>query len=246
MKHTLIRSALAAAIAGTFATSALASTGFYVFGEYSRSDMSSSQAEAYAAEDIQDLRDTTQLLNEVFPNTDLNYTPTYRSDETSNEFGFGVGYRAHANLALELAYRDLGTTSYDTRSTMAGTFNGLPSLSEGGKGTSFESSAIILRAVGILPVTEALSLEGLLGVAYVDTDYTAYEFMNSDIGGVYTERYTASDKGFSATYGVGASYQITPQVGAFARWERIHDVDTDDIWDGIKADTFSGGIRYHF
>ncbi|TDX21864.1 putative outer membrane protein [Modicisalibacter xianhensis] len=246
MQKKLLAIATVAAITGVITSSAQAASGYYVFGEYSYTEMGSSKAEDYAKEDVSDLRETTQFLNDTYPSTELGFDPSYSSDDSDNGFSLGIGYRFHKNFAAELAYRDLGETSYGARTTIAGQFMGGDSVTEGKKGTSYESSAWIIRGVGILPVTDAFALEALLGAAYVDTDYTAYESLESDLGGTYSARFTDSDKDWTVTYGLGASYSFTSAITAYARWERIHNIDTADNWDGIEADSFSGGLRYAF
>nr|WP_275668708.1 outer membrane beta-barrel protein [Halomonas urmiana] len=104
-------------------------------------------------------------------------------------------------------------------------------------------------------MTENFALEGLLGAAYVSTDYAG----GTTIVGVpnpsypdgvqlndVDESYSDDDSGFTATYGVGATFAFTDSLTGFARYERIHDIDTADRWGGIEADTASAGLRYNF
>ncbi|MGC3874948.1 outer membrane protein [Halomonas sp. GXIMD04776] len=245
MKKVAIAIALAIATAASVSTAAQAQ-GVYVFGEYNHSQLESSEGEAIADSVANELDGWVQEGNDL--GGDLTGTRNDSSDDSDSGFGIGIGFRFHENFAAELAYKDLGEATYGSEVAIAGTdpIGGNVDGSgyfDGG----YESDAVILRGVGILPITESFSLEALLGVAYVDTDYHAEEGLRGEvprsgtrIGG------SDSDSDFTATYGLGASFQFTDTVAAYGRWERIHDIDTADYLDDMEADTFAAGLRYSF
>jgi len=245
MKKTIITSAIAsvALLAGSNAQA----QGFYIYGEGAHTDISSSAVENEIRLMDREGRAGTEEFNEVLDQfgltADLEYTSSFSSDDSGTTFGVGVGYQVNDNVAIEFAYRDLGDASYKNSFQVTGT----EASGTGTRELGYESKAFILRGVGILPVTDRLSLEAMLGVAHVDTDYKGSEVVSGQGFLDNTSvRESDSGRGFSATYGVGASFAVTDTLTTFARWERIHDIDTENLADGIEADTFSAGIRYHF
>lgn len=245
MKKTIIVSAIAAAT--LVATANAQAQGFYVYGEGAYNDIGSSEAENDLRERDQEFRQDTEDFNQTLADAsltaDLEYTSGFDSDDTNTTFGVGVGYQFHKNFALELAYRELGEATYENDFEVTGT----EASGTGERENSYESDAFILRGVGMLPITERFALEALLGVAYVDTDYRSSEVVDAE-GYLIEQDDSASTSGsdFTASYGVGATFAFTDALTGFARWERIHDIDTEDEWGGIEADTMSAGVRYHF
>jgi len=256
MKKTIIASAIAATALTAAATAQ--AQGFYVYGEGAYNDIASSDAENDIRDQQGAFNQETAELNEVLGSApagaidqngnpvvgDLVLNQSMDSDDSGDTtFGLGLGYQFNENFAAEFGYRDLGDASYKGSDALTGT-NASGSVD---RENSYDSEAFILRGVASLPVTEKLSVEGLLGVAYVDTDYSGGTVVQGEgLLPSTSDRYSESDSGFSATYGVGASYAINDALTGYARWERIHDIDTEDAWGGIEADTFSAGVRYHF
>jgi opacity protein-like surface antigen len=77
---------------------------------------------------------------------------------------------------------------------------------------SFDSEAWQLSAVGSLPLTQQFAFTGKLGVAQTKTD---------TVGILGTTPIVASDHSTDATYGLGARYDFTKQVGLRGEWERF-------------------------
>lgn len=243
MKKVTIALAIAAA---TAASTAAQAQGFYAFGEYSGSNFDSSGAESLQ-DDFADMAAGEVEEGNALGGT-LSGERSDSNDDSDAGFGVGIGYRYNENFATELAYKDLGEATYGTDYAITGTdpvggnVDGTGYLSG-----SVESEAVILRGVGILPVTKRFSLEAMLGVAYVDTTYKAAEGLRGTIPGSGNETSgSESDSDLTAAYGLGASFQFTDTLAAYARWERIHDIDTADYLDGVEVDTYSAGLRYAF
>lgn len=259
MKKTLLCTALTAAIAGAFTTPAMADTGIYVFGEYSHNDIGSDAAKRDVIEQqtagAARMDEANLLVN--IPNGLEPFVTEGSSDydDTNQEVGFGVGYQLTPNFAMELAYRDLGSARYETTNTVTFDHDGETYVGVSDFHNEYESKAFILRGVGMLPVTEKLTLEALLGVAHVRTKYSGGEnnegFEVESLGNygllTYSDSYDEKETGWSATYGLGASYAFTPAIAGYARWERVHDINTESPgWGSIEADSVSAGLRYHF
>ncbi|SEL95436.1 outer membrane beta-barrel protein [Halomonas daqiaonensis] len=247
MKKTIIASAIAVGTLVATSNAQAQAQGFYAYGEAAYNDIGSSKAESYLRQEDQDGREDTEAFNQTLAGAgltaDLEYNSSFSNDDSEATFGVGGGYQFNKNFSLELAYRDLGEASYQNSFEVTGT----EASGTGERKVSYESDAFILRGVGLLPVTERLSLEALLGVAYVDTDYSESEVVNGEGRLNSTDtRDSESDSDFTAAYGVGASFAFNDTLTGYARWERIHDIDTEDKWGGIEADTISAGFRYHF
>lgn len=222
--------------------------GLYLYGEAGYTDMASSKSRQQIEDLDQSLSDETADQNDYYAVTagktpDLVYSSSDDFDDTDISLGLGAGYRFHENVAVELGYRDIGETVYRNDFDVTGT----DASGTGYRENTYESSAFLLRGVAMLPVTERFTVEGLLGVAYVDTDYSGTSISNGQ-GDLPDQDYgvSNSESGFTATYGIGASYAVTTKVTAYARWERIHDIDTSDHYGGIEVDTLNTGVRYHF
>ncbi len=111
------------------------------------------------------------------------------------------GYRFRPNLALELAYVDLGTLTY------SGDFAGMPVTGGKVKASGFNTSL-----VGIHPLNPRLDLFAKVGLV-------AWNAKASDVtGGV---PFAAKDDGVDLSFGVGADYYFTKKVGARLEWEHF-------------------------
>jgi OOP family OmpA-OmpF porin len=122
-------------------------------------------------------------------------------DEKDRAWKLFGGYRFHPNIAVEGGYSDLGKYS----------------ASIGGATVTAKVKAFELHALGIFPVWRGLSLYGKAGLARWDIDAAA-------TGGL-----TASDKGTDFTFGFGAQYDFTPNLGARVEWQRYTDIDINTI-----------------
>lgn len=237
------KSILATAIALSVAAAADAQAGnFYLFAEAGHNDIEAEEAASSIAEAQQQDRESVDQANASL-GANLQYSDSADSDTKNAKGGLGVGYRFTDRYAMELAYRDLGEGEYTGDGEITG---GVGNGSREFR-SAYESEAVILRGVARHHFTEAFAVEALLGVAYVDTSYVRDDTFEGS--GIFSDSATyesEDESGFSATYGIGASYAMTDTLTGYARWERIHDIDTDDQWDGIEADTVSLGLRYHF
>lgn len=129
------------------------------------------------------------------------------------------GYMFNRNFGGELSYVRLGDVSY------SGTFGGAPVT--GGK---VETSGFNVSAIGAFPVNPAFSVFGKIGFFMWDAEA-------SDVtGGV---PFSAKTDGTDLTFGIGASYSFTRNLGVRAEWERLKFEDAD-------ADVMSVGLVYRF
>lgn len=123
-------------------------------------------------------------------------------DEKDRTWKVSAGYRFHRNVALEAGYADLGKFTA-----------GIGTVSLRADVTAFE-----MLAVGIIPVSQAFSIYGKAGLARWDID-----------GTVTGTTFTSSDRGTDFTFGAGAQYDFTPNLGGRVEWQRYTDLDIDTI-----------------
>lgn len=157
------------------------------------------------------------------------YTLNGLDDDSTGWKVFG-GYQFSKNLAVELAYTKLGKFSFDATVTGSGGSGGPYPVDEYGE---VKPECWSLSAVGILPVGNNFSLLGKAGICRWDDNAYAYEGTY-----VYPERSTGTD----LTFGLGAKYDATQNLGVRAEWERFNNV----VHDRESVDLFSVSLQYNF
>jgi OmpA-OmpF porin, OOP family len=150
----------------------------------------------------------------------------FSCDDKDTAWRIFGGYQFHKNFALELGYADLG------KAHGSGVVLGTPIS------VDVKAKAWDLVAVGILPVMEQLSLHGKLGFARWDVDASANA---TGIGSA-----SASDNGTDLTYGVGAQYDFTKQVGMRLEWQQYKDVGDDNTTGKSDVDVISASVLFKF
>lgn len=153
-----------------------------------------------------------------------NIDPNIESDAdlSANSVLFLAGYKYNQYLGLEARYTmNVGDLDADDFGTDA------PDM-EGG-----DMNNIGIYAKGMYPVTEAIDVYALLGYGQVTIDTTT----TGDL----------SESGFQ--WGLGASYDVTENIGVFADYTRLYD---DNGFDGelpdsdFVVDAISVGVTYTF
>jgi OOP family OmpA-OmpF porin len=159
--------------------------------------------------------------------TDVQHSAVYPGftgsiDDSDTGWKLGAGYRFHRNVAVELSYADLGEAKG------SGTV-GAQSLT----GT-VEASAIAISAVGILPINDAVSLTGRLGMASWDSEAK---------GTLGSTAVSDKDSGTDPVFGIGARYSFSKNVAARVEWDRYADIDDEGPSD---VDLLSVGVVFQF
>jgi OmpA-OmpF porin, OOP family len=135
---------------------------------------------------------------------DLECSPTSTScDEEDSSWKIFGGYQFNRHFAVELGYSDLGEVS-ETEPTILGNVTG-----------ALKATVWDLVAVASMPIADGFSIFGKVGLYRADTDFTA-----SAIGLSVTE----SDSNTDLTFGVGARYDFTRNLGVRLEWQRYQDV----------------------
>lgn len=137
-------------------------------------------------------------------------------DEKDTAFKVFLGYRVNPNFAIEGSYFSYGEAS------AAGTLVGVPVRATG------DATAFGVAALGILPLGNRFSLFGKVGILMTDFKFTV-------AGGGFST--SASEDETGLHYGFGAMFDITPNFGIRAEWERN---------DELEADMMSLGLQVRF
>ena len=161
---------------------------------------------------------------------------------SKSAYGVGAGYRTSEHLAFELEYKELG------KITQSGSYDDEVNGDRTSYNAEYKAKALVFRAVGVLPVTNELSLEGFLGAAAVHaTDEASGSVLNllsPDSRPVAAESYSESKTAIVPSLGVGATYDINDSISAFTRYEYTKLPKMGDATGHAKS--LELGLRYRF
>jgi OmpA-OmpF porin, OOP family len=129
------------------------------------------------------------------------------------------GFMFNRNFGVELAYVDLGKASY------SGVFGPLPVT-----GGSVEVTGFNVAGIAAIPVTDAFSLFGKLGIYSWEA-----EAKDTTAGFPFSDTFDGNDLFF----GAGISYSFTRNLSLRGEWERFK-------LDDVDADLLSVGFVYRF
>jgi OOP family OmpA-OmpF porin len=190
------RKVFAAAVLGLgalMAVSQASAQGFYIGGSVGESDADEGNA-------IPDL---------------ITSGPVDGKDSGMKFFG---GYQFNQNLAVELAYVDLGKATY------SGTFGGSPVT-----GGSVKTSGLNASVVGTLPLNPSFSLFAKAGMF-------SWEAKARDVTG--GTPFSGKEDGGDLSFGFGGAYNLTKNFSLRAEWEQFEAID--------KISLLSVGVAYKF
>ena len=148
------------------------------------------------------------------------------TDDKGRTFQIYAGANIFPYLSVEGAYNDLGNTGEVTDGTITATQ---------------ETSALTFSILGKLPVSEAFSVYGKIGVARWETDS---QVINR----------SASDHGIDLTFGAGAEYKLNDDFTVRLSWDRYNNVGADRAFldsagsrtVDVDVDVISVGVSYNF
>ncbi len=150
--------------------------------------------------------------------------PGFTCDNKDTAFRIFGGYQFHRNIGVEVGYADLGKAKF--RGTSG-------SVSVSGEE---EFSAWDLVAVGTWPIGTAFSVYGKLGMYHGEAKANA----TASLAGVSATG-SGDDSGSDFTYGLGAGFDFTKNVGARLEWQRYN-----GFGDAKDLDVISLGVLYRF
>lgn len=148
-------------------------------------------------------------------------------DTTKTSFKILGGYNYTPNWGVEVQYTALGKRAISVTPTLPGTINT----------NSLDFSQLGLYGTGTLPVNGSFSLFGKLGLS-------ANSGKATDTGGG-----SDSETNTSLSFGVGASYKLTPNLTVRAEYEdfgKVIKADPQNNIGDVKASNFSVSLLYRF
>jgi len=145
----------------------------------------------------------------------------YNCDGTDTTFRIHAGKRFHQNLALEVAYHDLGKLR-DKRSFSS---------------TTAESQGVNLSILGIIPASSLGYFYGKAGYMWWQADYT--------YNGKKT--ITSDETNNDFTYGAGFAFTFSPDYDFRIEFERLNELGDDFVSGGsaVSVLSFVGTINFH-
>jgi|GEM_PF-362809 len=226
LKKTLLRLTLAAAVAlGTVGVANASNvTGPYVGGQLGWGDTHVTSLSDYPGHG--NVSNTIGILNAIPWST---YSTSSSNDDNGLAGRLFVGYQFTPNLALEFGYAKFhnATVKGSNNGTIVWDPSDTDTVNYSYKGVTREQ-AFDLAAKGIVPLRSDVSVYGKVGVAYVQqrmvlTDSMTASSTAPDFGTVVAppHRYAKSSNKFLPEFGVGVSYDITPNVPIDLSWTHI-------------------------
>jgi OmpA-OmpF porin, OOP family len=130
------------------------------------------------------------------------------------------GYQLNRNFAAEVGYTDFGSVAANAP----------------GASSTADSHAWELTGVGMIPIVGGLSAYGKLGGYYgrIETSGT--------VGAVPV---SASETNTGLTYGLGAQYDFTKNLGLRAQWQRYNNVGGNSTGE-TDIDAMTVGVLFRF
>jgi len=148
--------------------------------------------------------------------TDLTGLSNATVEDGATTWGLNLGYRFHPNFAVEAGYYDLGKYDFAGRA-------GVVNVTGNAKLESYS-----LSLVALAPLSDQFDVYGRIGYAHSKFKFSASGPINSAF---------AADTQEEATYGVGAHWWFTRQVGLYGEWMKN---------DKTKLDNYMAGIQFRF
>ncbi len=153
-------------------------------------------------------------------------------DDKDTMYRLHAGYRLHRYFAVEAAYVDLG--KFAIRSTV---------VPAGFLDTSVKTRGADLSAVGLLPLGERFTIFGRVG-AFAGRTKASYSSGGSVqlVDGVHGQSKSTT----SVVYGLGATYDFTPNLGLRAEWARYDKLGNDLTGGEFNVRAISAGLQWRF
>jgi len=145
----------------------------------------------------------------------------YNCDGTDTSFKIYAGKQVHRNLAIEIAFHDLGKLRNEGFS----------------ESTTAETQGINLSLLGIIPVSEYGFFYGKAGYMTWSADYTRNNVSSS----------RSDEDGSDFTYGAGFAFTFSADYDIRIEFERLNDLGDDYVPGGAPIEVlyFAGSINFH-
>lgn len=196
------------ALTCTLAAAAHADTNFYVLGSAGVTQTSVSKG------------DINKLLESAGATVNSSSV-----DNNDTGYKFQVGYQLMKNFAVEGGYVDLGQAEFKSKTT------------GGDIKTDWEAKGWNLDAVGIVPLTDHVSLLAKFGVIQAKVEAKAHATGASD---------STSASHIASIFGFGAAYAFNNNLSIRAEAESYNSLGNADKTGKGDVYLFSAGVAYKF
>jgi OOP family OmpA-OmpF porin len=149
------------------------------------------------------------------------------SDDNDTGFKVFAGFEFAPEIAVEVAYVDLGEASISGRDTGF----------VGAKRFTFETSGANVAAVASLPMSNTFAFNAKAGLFLWNLDATATDATGSS---------TLSESGTDFMVGLGGTINFAPQVALRLEWEGFFDVGDEFTTGTSDLDFLSAGLLIRF
>lgn len=143
-------------------------------------------------------------------------------DDTSGAYGVFGGYQVNKYLGAELGYVDLGKID----------------ASASGSTETIKARGFELLGVGTIPINPRFEVYGKVGVFFWD--------VKDSCTGTLCSFSSQDETGSDLTYGLGATFNFTKNVGARVQYQRYQNVGKDSTTGESDIDYISIGIVFKF
>ncbi len=153
--------------------------------------------------------------------------------ESDYAYRIGGGYQFTQNLGIEASYAIMGSV---TASGILSSPPGVAALT-----LDVKPKTLQVAAIGTIPVTDAFSLLGKLGVARTSIDSTA-----TCLGSCAAPSASLSATSTKLAYGIGAQYELSKGFGFRAQYEYLGEVGDANTTGTAKLSLISAGFILKF
>jgi len=149
---------------------------------------------------------------------DVDCAGTTSCDDNDTAWKIFGGYQFNKYLGVEVGYTDLGKAS----------------LSDAISTTAFEVKGFEVLAVGTYPINQQFEIFGKAGFFRWDLD------VKDNVFG------SISESGTDFTFGIGAKYNFSKNLGLRLEWQRYNDIGNDSTTGTSDSDFIGLGLVFKF
>ena len=184
-----------------------------------------------------ELDSISKEINDLFNLTNLSPDASALTsfDDSDTAIKLFAGYSVNDHLNLEFGYSDLGEATFEGTLDSNDPVIGIGSM---GAATKESLDGIYFAAVGVLPLSENVSLNGRLGVYFWNYDIALQIADPDGLLGVQGS-VSGSEDGEDIFYGVGLD------IGWFGIFYESYTADTD-VLDDVDATVYGVSATYNF
>lgn len=156
-----------------------------------------------------------------------------------------VGYRVNEVVSVELGYANFGRHDVNYRfEKKTGLIPPDPFFRAVGQ---FKLDGATLDVIGIVPVSQALSVNARLGIMATNLKYNELQTFATQ----GTTFFTRTDRESALHFGIGGTYQVNKALGITLDYTRAQNVGksfkwTDENNGRLSYGLFAAGLRYSF